>query len=78
MRFEEIYYTVDEFKKLKPNEITKIFDQLIIDESMQAFVASEVDDNTSIDINVDRKTHNLKINFEEDDLQSNNRADLIE
>ena len=78
MRFEEIYYTVDEFKKLKPNEIIKIFDQLIIDDAFQVFIASEVDDNPSIDINIDDKTHNLKINFEEDGLSSNNKADLIE
>ncbi len=78
MRFEEIYYTVDEFKKLKPNEIIKIFDQLIIDDAYQVFIASEVDDNPSIDINIEDKIHNLKINFEEDGLSSNNKADLIE
>jgi hypothetical protein len=78
MRFQEIYYTVDDFKKLKPNEIIKIFDQLITDDADQVFIASEVDDNPSIDINIGGKTHNVKINFEKDGLMSSNKADCIQ
>lgn len=71
MHFHEVYFSVKEFKEMTSQELITAFSENMIDEAMQAFVASDVKDNPSCNCTIGEGDHEKSINFYKTDMPRN-------